>query len=440
MESQEDHADPAKHTIPQEENEAVASVEASHNISSDPSEPFIFYSNSRWRISITHRYAFCRRILFVAPIISDTIQDIALQVVLYLSSIPDIITARNADAMLGSEYCSAGEVLSDFRALHEWLLLWAEDKSVHDSVRKVVVGVYWVVVVLMLLRLTSVEQLPLVKEVTETPCEEQSTQRTSKTTSSSLALHTYDDEPDTLYDGRVFEKRYDAEPSTTEYTYQGFHFHAKESQESPGVAIFTPLEYAGLEDRIKEPHDCSQTLGAQERYSRIDTSPKKWLRDDPSDKIWTPAPGPTPDTIVKSPHITDAGGASPMPDARNRGLKTNFSSMRNKRKPPQNQEDEDQEKKDQEKKDHEKKDHEEKNQEKEYHEEKYLEKKDQEKRDQEKRDQEKRDQEKRDQEKRDQEKRDQEKKDQEKKDQEVRNRIRRGKGKKKMDSSTTPSG
>jgi hypothetical protein len=426
MESQKDCADPAKHALPQEENEPIAPVGAPHNINSDPPEPFVLYSSSRWRISITNLYAYCRRILFVAPIISETIQDIALQVVLYLSSIPAIITAKIADAMLGLEYHSAGEVLSGLRALHGWLLLWAEDKSVQDSFGYIVVGAYWGVVVLMLLRLTSVEQLPLVEVVTEIPCEEQPTQRTSKTTSSSPPLNTCDDEPDTLFDGRVFEQRYDAEPPPTEYTYQGLHFFAKESLESPRVAIFTRLEYAGLEDRVDQLHDCSETLGAQERYSRIDMSPKKWLRDDPSDKIWTPAPGPTPDTIVKSPHITGAGGASPMPDARKRGLKTNFSSMRNKRKPPQNQEDGDRlkkakkiqmhrEKMKERKKEQRQKDQEKIDQEKEYHEEKYQEKKDQEKRDQ-------------------------EKKYQGKKDQEVRNKIRRSKGKKKMDSSTTPSG
>jgi hypothetical protein len=123
MESQKDCADPAKHALPQEENEPIAPVGAPHNINSDPPEPFVLYSSSRWRISITHRYACCRRILFVAPIISETIQDIALQVVLYLSSIPAIITAKIADAMLGLEYHSAGEVLSGPRALHEWLLL-----------------------------------------------------------------------------------------------------------------------------------------------------------------------------------------------------------------------------------------------------------------------------------------------------------------------------
>jgi hypothetical protein len=149
----------------------------------------------------------------------------------------------------------------------------------------------------------------------------------------------------------------------------------------------------------------------QKRIARIDTNPKRWLEDEPSDKIWTPATSPTADTIVMAPYIKSAGGASPTPDARNRALKTNFSSMRHRTDPSQNQGERNQMMKEKEKtKQREKHIHRKKEQERAEHEKIEYEKKDQEKKYQERKDEEER----------------------------TRNRIRRGKGKKKKASSTKP--
>ena len=77
--------------------------------------------------------------------------------------------------MLEMEYDFASEVLPGLRALHEWLLIWAEDERVHDSLGTIVVGVYWVVVVLMLYQPISVEPLS-----PSEPTPSQPTQRRTK--------------------------------------------------------------------------------------------------------------------------------------------------------------------------------------------------------------------------------------------------------------------
>lgn len=299
--------------------------------------------------------------------------------------------------------------MSGLTALHEWLLIWAEDDRVHDSLKYIVVGAYWGVLVLILLRLISVEPLSRVEVVTGILCEEQPTQRTSERRSSTPPLHTYDDEPDPLYDRRIFEQRYNPE-SIERYPYQGSHFFAIGTQEG---AWLTPLEYTGLEDRFKRPNGYSKMRMSdmQKRIARIDTSPKRWLEDEPSDKIWTPATSPTADTIVMAPYTKSAGGASPTPDARNRALKTNFSSMRHRTDPSQNQGERNQMMKEKEKT------------------------KQREKHIQRKKEQERAEHEKIEHEKKDQEKKYQERKDEEER---TRNRIRRGKGKKKKAGSTKP--
>ena len=159
MEPQEARADSARNTKPQEGNESIAPVGAWYNNIIDLSDPCVLYSSSTRRILITHRVAYCCRILLVAPIISETIQAIVFQVILCLWSILTIITTMMVDEMLEMEYDFASEVLPGLRALHEWLLIWAEDERVHDSLGTIVVGVYWVVVVLMLYQPISVEPL-----------------------------------------------------------------------------------------------------------------------------------------------------------------------------------------------------------------------------------------------------------------------------------------
>ncbi|OSS47676.1 hypothetical protein B5807_07556 [Epicoccum nigrum] len=104
MKPEGNRGDPARNTNLQEGNESIATAGAWHNNSSDSPDPFVLYSSSKWRISIAHRNAYCCRIPFAAPVVSETIQNIVLQVVLYLWSIPATITARTADAMLRIEY------------------------------------------------------------------------------------------------------------------------------------------------------------------------------------------------------------------------------------------------------------------------------------------------------------------------------------------------
>ena len=293
MELQEARADSARKINPQEGNEFIAPVGAWYNNITDLSDPCVLYSSSTRRILITHRVAYCCRILLVAPIISEIIQAIVFHVVLCLWSIPTIITTMMVDEMLELEYDFASEVLPGLRALHEWLLIWAEDERVHDSLGKIVVGVYWVVVVLMLYQPISVEPLspsepkpsePTPSQPTQSTLETtqrilETAQRILETTSSSPPVHTNDDEPDTPYGGRVLGKHDDAK------------------------------------------------LPAMDDYL--------------SNKPPTPAPGPTPEMILKAPSITGAGRALLTPDARNRALNTNFSSMRYKTNPPQDQEDRD---------------------------------------------------------------------------------------------------
>ena len=280
--SDEACADAARNLNPHEGNKSIAPVVAWYNSVSDPSDPCVLYSSSTWRLFITHRVPYCRRILLAAPIISKTIQAIILQAVLRLWSIPTIITTMMVDEMLEMEYDYASEALPGLRALHEWLLIWAEDERVHDSLGKIVVGVYWVVVVLMLYQPISVAPQPTQQTLESKQRILEAVQRDLETRSSSPPLHTNDDEPDT----RVLEKHNDAEPPAND-------------AEPPA------------------------------------------MDDDLRNKTPTPAPDPTPEMILKAPSIAGAGGAPLTPDAHNRGLKTDSSSMRNKTNPPQNQEDRD---------------------------------------------------------------------------------------------------